>query len=64
METGEKVKLNPTQVKSQYKKATSEFKNELKLKCLQYKIDFVEADISEGYNQVLLQYLIKRNKLH
>ena len=64
METGEKVKLNPSQVKTQYQKATSEYKNELKLKCLQFKIDFVEADISEGYNHILLQYLIKRNKLH
>jgi hypothetical protein len=34
----------------------------LKQKCLQYKVDFIEADVKQGYHQVLQSYLIKRKK--
>jgi len=40
-----------------------ERKANLKLKCAQYKIDFVEADINEGFQPVLLSYLVKRSKM-
>ncbi|MEN9448317.1 MAG: hypothetical protein RJA25_1607, partial [Bacteroidota bacterium] len=40
-----------------------ERKNHLKLKCAQYKIDLVEADINEGFHSVLLSYLVKRSKM-
>jgi hypothetical protein len=33
------------------------------LRCGQYQIDFIEADIAEGFHQVLLNYLIKRKKM-
>jgi hypothetical protein len=36
----------------------------LREKCGQYQIDLVETDIDEGYNPVLLQYLVKRSKLY
>ena len=39
------------------------FKKELKLKCAQYRIDFIEADVRKGYKQVLMPYLIKREKM-
>jgi len=35
----------------------------LKMKCLQYKIDFVEADINEGFQPILQKYLVKRSKM-
>lgn len=63
METGEKLKLNPVQIKEKYMQSMNEFKQELKLKCAQYRIDFVEADINEGFKQVLLPYLVKRSKM-
>lgn len=63
METGERMKLNPNQVKEQYRKSMSEFWRELKLRCGQYRIDLIEADIRSGFDQVLLQYLIKRQKM-
>jgi hypothetical protein len=44
-------------------KAMQDFKHELKLRCAQYRIDFVEADINAGYRNVLLPYLIKREKM-
>ena len=63
MESGEEVKLQSNQVKDYYKAQVAEFLNELKFKCLQYKIDFVEADISRGYKPILQAYLVKRAKM-
>lgn len=63
METGEKVKLQAGQVKNYYVTQMAEFERELKLRCGQYKIDFVEADINKGYKQVLLPFLTKRAKM-
>lgn len=63
VETGQQVKLFPAEVKQQYLAAVNTFKDELKLKCGQYQIDLVEADINKGFEQVLLPYLVKRSKL-
>lgn len=63
METGEELKLQPNQVKDFYIERMQERKNKLKLKCAQYKIDLVEADINEGFQPVLLSYLVKRSKM-
>ena len=62
-ESGEEVKVNPIQIKEAYHKAINTFKKDLELKCAQYKIDFVEADIKQGYENILLTYLHKRNKI-
>jgi len=56
--------VNPVQIQEAYRKAVATRKSELKLRCGQYKIDYVEADIKKGYHQVLTQYLIKRNRLY
>ena len=63
METGEKVKLQAGQVKDYYVSQMAKFEHDLKLRCGQYKIEFVEADINKGYKQVLLPFLIKRAKM-
>ncbi len=63
METGEQVRLQPNQVKDYYVKQVQSFKDELKLKCLQYRIDFVEADIHKGFKPILQSYLVKRSKM-
>jgi uncharacterized protein (DUF58 family) len=63
METGEEVKLHPNEIKESYLKGMTEHKKELMLKCGQYKIDFVEADINLGFEQVLMPYLMKRTKM-
>jgi uncharacterized protein (DUF58 family) len=64
METGQELKLTPNEVRDSYKKISSAYKNELKMKCGQYRIDFIEADINKGFKQVLLPYLLKREKLY
>ena len=63
METGEKVRLQPNQIREYYVEQVAKFADELRLKCLQYKIDFVEADINRGFHQVLQGYLVKRSKM-
>lgn len=63
METGEEVKLQPNQVKDYYQEQMAKFTNRLKLKCAQYRIDMVEADINKDFRQVLLPYLVKRSKM-
>jgi uncharacterized protein (DUF58 family) len=63
IETGEKVELQPNQVREHYITQVNRFKDELKNRCLQYKIDFVEADINEGFKPILQQYLVKRQRM-
>ncbi len=63
VETGEHVKVHSNEIKDVYVKAMQEFKHELKLRCAQFRIDFVEADINEGYRNVLLPYLLKRERI-
>jgi len=63
VETGEQVKVHSNEVKEHYVQSMAVFKKELKSRCAQYRIDFVDADIHEGYRQVLLPYLIKRERM-
>jgi len=63
MESGQELKIHPHEVKEQYIKSVGDFTKELKLRCGQYRIDFVEADINKGFRQILLPYLLKREKM-
>ena len=63
MESGEKIKLQSNQVKELYVAKTAEYNEAIKSKCLQYKIEFVEADINEGFYPILQGYMVKRGKL-
>lgn len=63
LETGEKVKVQPHQVRDHYQQYVKQFYHDLKLKCGQYKIDFIEADIAEGFDPILTSYLVKRSKM-
>ncbi|MHC2990535.1 hypothetical protein OB13_02655 [Pontibacter sp. HJ8] len=63
VETGQELKLQPSQVREHYRNAVANYKRELELKCGQYKIDFVPVDISEPFDKVLYSYLVKRAKV-
>ncbi len=63
VESGEEIKVHAGQIRENYLKSIGEFKKELELKCAQYRIDFIEADIHKGYKQVLAPYLAKRQKM-
>jgi uncharacterized protein (DUF58 family) len=63
LESGQQLRVFPERLKEQYTEALHKFRTELKLKCGQYRIDMLEADIHAGFEQVLLPYLVKRSKL-
>ena len=62
METGEKIKLHPSDFKEKYLASKANFRKQLKTNLLQQKIEYVFADIERGFDQVLLEYLIKRKR--
>ena len=62
-ESGEELKLYPDDVKTLYLDKIHQFKNDLRLKCNQYKIDFVEADVRKDFNQILLPFFAKRARM-
>ncbi len=64
METGEKIKLQPSQFRENYTKAVSTYFKDIEMRCADYRIDFMPANIGEGFNEVLLKYLLKRQKMH
>jgi len=63
METGEQLKLQPAQVKDYYTEQMKKLFHQIRLRCGQYKIDLVEADINLGFSQILTPYLVKRTKM-
>lgn len=63
MESGEEVKIHPSEVRDSYVSSMNSYRKELLLKCRQYRIDFVEADIEKGFRQVLMPYLVKRVRM-
>ena len=63
LENGERVRLNPGDVKEHYQKEATKFHRALKMRCNQYKIDFIEADVKMDFNVILQTYLIKRAKM-
>ncbi len=64
METGEKMKVQPGELKSTYHQAVSAYFEELKIRMINNKIDYIQVDIDKGYDQVLLGYLLKRQNLY
>ncbi|MBN8670609.1 MAG: DUF58 domain-containing protein [Chitinophagales bacterium] len=63
METGERLKLQPNQVKDVYINKMEAFRKEIENKCHQYHIDMVPVDLSQPVEQVLYSFLLKRNKM-
>ncbi len=63
METNETLKLRPHEVKKVYTEHMAAFYERLKLKCLQYQIDFVTADQQRGFAPVLQSFLVRRSKM-
>jgi uncharacterized protein (DUF58 family) len=63
MESGDILRMNSTQLKETYVKKMAAYRQDLSLKCGQFGIDIIDADINLGYDQVLMAYLIKRGKM-
>lgn len=63
LEINEKIKLIPSEVQVKYREAVNLKINTIKSKCIQYGVDFVEADIDKDYNNILSSFLRKRSKM-
>ncbi|HEX8547144.1 MAG TPA: DUF58 domain-containing protein [Cytophagaceae bacterium] len=63
MESGEQVKIQPSEVKDYYVSSLKKYRDEIKTKCGQFKIDYIPVDIEKGVDQILESYLIKRTKM-
>jgi uncharacterized protein (DUF58 family) len=63
LESGDRLKINPGDVKEHYQKEADRFHKALKMRCNQYKIDFIEANVGLDFNVILQTYLIKRAKM-
>lgn len=63
LESNQKLKLNPADVRETYQQEANRFYEQLKMRCHQYKIDFVKADVRDDVNTILQTYLIKRAKM-
>jgi hypothetical protein len=63
METDERIKLRPHEVKKAYVEHMSSFYERLKMKCLQYQIDFITADQAQGFAPILQSFLVRRSKM-
>lgn len=62
VETGEYVNLYADNIRESYEQAVGDYFEALKLKCGQYRINYVAADINEGFNKILVTYLLERQK--
>ena len=62
LESKEVLKINPLDVKEAYTQAIRQFQTELKFRCQQYRVDYVNADVDEGYYPVLRAFLERRRK--
>ncbi|MGD9929799.1 MAG: DUF58 domain-containing protein [Mangrovibacterium sp.] len=63
LETGQHLRFSPHELKESYRKAIRQSVEDLKVKCGQYHIDLVEADINQDFTQVLMNFLLKRKRL-
>lgn len=62
-ETGEELKIETEDVRNEYKKKIKEFNSKISDLSLKYGIELVDADIEKGFSQIILPFLLKRQKM-
>ena len=63
LETGERLRLNPREIRDAYLRKIDAFHQAITAKCNQFRIDLVKADIRQGFETILQAYLIKRGRM-
>ena len=63
VETGDSVKMHPKQIKEKYITERNSMKSKIHNLLKQQKVDLISADIEIGFDQILLEYLLKRKKI-
>ena len=64
METGEKLKLHPREIKEVYQSRRESRVKQLNDLLVQHQVDVINVNIEDGFEDVLLQYLVKRKKIN
>ncbi|MDY6371405.1 MAG: DUF58 domain-containing protein [Bacteroidales bacterium] len=62
LETGQQLRLTPSQIADRYRQQMASDFASLQQHALQYRIDYQPVDVCRGFHQVLLPFLLKRNK--
>lgn len=62
VETGEYLDLYADNIKDAYHEHISSYIADIKMKCAQYKIKYVDIDIQTDFSTVLNTFLVERNK--
>jgi uncharacterized protein (DUF58 family) len=61
VETGEHINLYPETIKDSYNEAVKDYFHESRLKCSQYGIKYVEADITKNFDKILTTFMVERH---
>ena len=64
METGDELRVNPANVKDNYRELMNRHRKDISLRCGQFGVDLAEAVIQNDFREVLIPFLIKRKKLY
>jgi len=63
LETREKIKLNPHEIRTRFRSQQEDWNRVLRLRCNQLKIDLVTVNSATPFQAVLQAYLVKRSKM-
>jgi uncharacterized protein (DUF58 family) len=63
LESGEELRVHPNEIKASYLSSLNAWRHQLQLKCAQYHIELIDANINQGFAHILKAYLAKRNKM-
>ncbi len=62
LETGRRLKVNPTEVADKYRPLMDQYTNNIKQNAIRYRIDYQRVDIERGFDQIMLPFLLKRSR--
>ncbi len=62
VETGEHLDLYADNIKEAYQEGVMNYISEIKLKCAQYRINYIDIDIQSDFSTILNTFLTERNK--
>lgn len=62
VETGTHIDVYPDTIKDSYQKTITDYFAALRLKCAQYQIKYVDANVGSDFSKIMTTYLIERQK--
>jgi uncharacterized protein (DUF58 family) len=63
LETGDRLKVHPAQVRDRYKALMGEYLDTVRRRCRELQIELIEVDVQQNYEKTLRDYFIKRQIL-